>query len=489
MKNKPLVLSLGTIIACTIVLFSCKKINEATELGGGLIPPIDNIHTFDTTLEVQAFNDTFTLATDSIRSVRTDEQFLGYISNDPLFGKTDARMYFQMKPAFFKYTFLNKPDSLYIDSVVLVLSYVETYGDTTVPQTVNVYEIDQASPFADSTIFKLRQEPVITKGALLGSRTFQPSVLNDSIKAFADTTTNQLRIRLNNSFGQRLLSYDTIANDAYVSDSLFNTKFKGFTLESVSGNAVMGFNMQGANSKLAIYYRYNDKSVTDLDTTVAYWTFSGNVRSVAANYIKRDYSGTPLEASIGGTTPDDLVYMQNTPGTFATLKIPGLTGLSNRIVHRAELIMDQVYHVSDSMFPPPAGMFLEVLDTAANPDVYRNIPYDFSFDATANFNYSSFGVYPFRSADPSNNPIYRWNFNLTRYVQNVVNGKEPLYPSLRLSSPFETIIQYRFNAQSGVLEGSPVNINGVSTKGRVRLAGGNHPSAQKMRLRIVYSRI
>ena len=34
-----------------IVFSACRKINEATELGGGLIPPVDNINTFDTYLD------------------------------------------------------------------------------------------------------------------------------------------------------------------------------------------------------------------------------------------------------------------------------------------------------------------------------------------------------------------------------------------------------------------------------------------------------
>ena len=34
-------------------------------LGGDLIPAVDNINTFDTTLTVEAFNDLFHLATDS----------------------------------------------------------------------------------------------------------------------------------------------------------------------------------------------------------------------------------------------------------------------------------------------------------------------------------------------------------------------------------------------------------------------------------------
>jgi hypothetical protein len=489
-KNKPLILSLGAVIASTIILFSCKKINEATELGGGLIPPIDNIHTFDTTLLVEAYNDSFTILNDSTRSFKDDEFFLGLINNDPLFGKTDAKMHLQLKPNFFKYTFLNKPDSLFIDSVVLVMSYVETYGDTTIPQTINVYEIDQASNFKYDSNYLIRQTAVIN-GPLLGSRTFAPSILNDSIKAFQDTTINQMRIRLENSFGQRLLSYDTTGNDAYVSDSLFNTKFKGFALESVSGgNAIMGFNISGANTKLAIYYRYNDKSPTDLDTTVAYWTFSGNLASAAANYVKRDYSGSPFAASVGGAAPDDHVYIQNTPGTYATLKIPGLAGLSNRIVHRAELVAEQVYHPSDTMFTPPPIMFLQAEDptiTGTDPK-FRNIPYDFVFDISGNFDYSSFGAFPFRTLDPANNSVNAWHFNLTRYVQNIVNGKEPVYPSYRLLAPVETSIMYRFNAQSESVK-RLLAITGTPAKGRVRLAGGNHPTIQKMRVRIVYSKI
>lgn len=488
MKNKPLALSLGAIILSSVLFYSCKKINEATELGGGLIPPIDNIHTFDTTLEVQAFNDSFTLATDSVLSYREDEQFLGVINNDPLFGKTDARMYLQLKPGFFKYTFLNKPDSLYIDSVVLVLGYVETYGDTTIAQTVNVYEIDQSSGFDNDSIYKLRTaNNYIVNGPLLGSRTFQPKDLNDSVKAYLDTTKSQLRIRLDDSFGQRLLNYDSSANNAYASDSLFNTKFKGFSLQSVGGgNAVMGFNLNG-DTKLAIYYRYNDKSVTDLDTTVAYFTFSGNVLSAAANSIIRDYSGSPFATTVGGVTPDDVVYIQNTPGTFASIRIPALAGLSNRIVHRAELIMEQLYSPSDTMFPPPPALFFEVFDTVG-VDVYRNVPYDFIFDQSGNFDYATFGAYPFRGVDGANNSIYRWNFNMTRYVQNIVNGKEPAYPSYRLSSPLETSIMYRYNVFSQELKRT-VPVNGFAAKGRIRLAGGNHPSGQKMKLRVVYSKI
>src|SRR5205085_3910739 len=117
-----------------------------------LIPAVDNITTFDTTLTVEAFNDTFTIATDTTYYSSSYTHFLGQINNDPFFGKTDAKIFLELKPPSYKYTFSNSPDSLHIDSVVLVLDYVEGYGDTSVMQTVNVYEIPQSSNFGDTLL-------------------------------------------------------------------------------------------------------------------------------------------------------------------------------------------------------------------------------------------------------------------------------------------------------------------------------------------------
>jgi hypothetical protein len=54
-------------------------------------------------------------------------------------------------------------------------------------------------------------------------------------------------------------------------------------------------------------------------------------------------AGSPVAATIG--------YIQKTPGTFAMIKIPGIARLSNRIVHRAELIVEQIYDPSDDIVP------------------------------------------------------------------------------------------------------------------------------------------
>jgi Domain of unknown function (DUF4270) len=488
-KNRQFALLLGVIIASLAFVFSaCKKLNEATELGGDLIPAVDNITTFETTLPVETYNDIFALANDSTRSFDGDEHFLGRITSDPIFGATDAELYLELKPSFYPFSFKNvnipPTDSLFIDSVVLVLDYLETYGDTTIPQLINVYEITDPS-FKDSTYFVNRT--TFATGALLGFKAILPFQLKDSVKAYLDTTKSQLRIPLSNAFGQRLLDYDSAAGEPYHDDAAFHNKFKGFALKSEGGgNAIMGFDLLGANTKLAIYYRYQKggPGIANQDTTVDYFNFTTVAGS--ANYIKRTHSGVVTAAS--GAAQDPLLYIQNSPGTFAKIRIPGLDTMSNKLIHRAELIMEQVGDPSDTLFPHPGALMLDASDPSISTSVskFRTIPYDFQSDGTGSFNLGPFGAAPQNILDPSGKVVKVWKFNISRYVQHVLTHTISRY-DLRVFAPYFANEQYGIPPNGTDLP-QLVNVNSSYGKGRVRLGGGNHPT-QKMRLRIIYSKI
>ncbi len=497
MKNRKIVLSFIAIVATVAILFSaCRKINEATDLGGGLVPPVDNITTFDTLVDVQAYNDTFGLVNDSQYLARSEEHFIGLINNDPFFGKTDARLFLELKPtAYGVYPFARK-DSVKIDSIVLVLDYLETYGDTNVAQMLKVYEIDNASNFRYDSAYLIRKENVTYNTGFPLSKPgqfFTPKNLNDSVKAFRDTTKNQLRIHLDTSFARRLFNYDTA--DAYKTDSAFRSKFRGFAIRSeAGGNAIMGFDLGGFNTKLAIYYHNPKKSNSNggllRDTTVNYFFFTQF--SAAAQYVKRDYNGFPSLASLNnGPAPDPIVFIQNSPGAYANLKIPGLSTMSNRVVHRAELIVEQLYDVSDSTFLPPNNLYLDAFDnTITSNKKFRAIPYDLSFNFDQPANLAPFGVIPAITIDGFGNRIRTWKFNISRYVQHVFTKTATSY-DLRLYAPFTVSNKYILPAPSND-PSSIFNLNPTVAKGRIRLVGNTGPgdtNPRRMRLRIIYSKL
>ena len=484
--------SIRFILFCFSLLFivsSCKKINETTEIGGNVIPGVDGVNTFDTSLSLQTFNHIFEGKDDSATAIvgLTNNQILGNISNDPLFGKTNAKMFLQLKPEVYPWSFsgVYNKDSLYIDSVVLVLGWNGNYGDTNTPQKVNVKEIDQFSDFRVDSLLTIR-DPGPSTTTLLGTKTFNPSNLKDTVKAYQDTTTGQLRVRLDNSFGRRLLDYDTA--HAYANDSAFNTYFKGFAIEAdqTVGNALMAFGIyQNPKTKLAIYYRYTKGG--KVDTTVNYFLVKPGA-SANHNYVNRfDFAGTPVLAASNTPAEDDLIYIINTPGSYATIKIPALRDLSNRIIHRAEFIVEQVYDPSsDNKFLPPYGMMLDVYDSILGD--HKFIPYDFNPDRDGNPN-PGFGLYGQNTVDGVGNPIKVWKFDLTRYVQNVLTKQEPLH-DFRLYTTQTAIARKKDIVlnNSGPYVYAGANLNPNFAFGRVRVGGGNHPT-QKMRLRLVYSKI
>jgi len=469
------------------IVSSCRKLNEATDLGGGVIPGADGVNTFDTTLtSLQAYNHIFDPIKDSVRVGLTNDQILGNISNDPFFGKTNAKMFLQLKPQTYPWSFsgIYNKDSLYIDSVVLVLGWNGNYGDTNVSQKVTVKEISPFSDFRVDSFYTIRDPGPLTT-TVLGTKTFNPSNLKDSVKAFRDTTAGQLRIRLDNSFGQRLLNYDTA--HAYANDSAFNTYFKGFAIEADQslGNGLMAFGIyNNTNTKLAIYYRYTKGG--QVDTTVDYFPVKPG-SSANHNYIERfGFAGTPLLTASSDPGEDNLVYIINTPGSYATIKIPALKDLSNRIINRAELIVEQVYDPSDNTLIPPQGLMLDVYDSTLGD--YKFIPYDFNPDANGSPN-PSFGLYGSKTVDGVGNPIKVWKFDMTRYVQNILTKQEPLHDFRLFTTPTAIgRIKAGVSTNTGVYQFVSVNVNSKFAFYRVRVGGGNHPT-QKMRLRIVYTKI
>ena len=465
--------ALPVVFLLLFLNWSCTKI-DTTQLGQDLIPAVDNIHTFDTTFDVIANNfDDIATTCDSVNYA--DAHVLGIINNDPLFGNTYANIYVEFKPASYPFTFPTV-DTTSLDSVVLVLHYTSSFGDTTVPQKVRVYSL--LNPLhADSTYKTCNVLPIDNLG-LLGEATYTPQFLNDSVHAFREDASNELRIKISNSFAQELINDKTIL----ASDSAFKRHFNGFALvadQSFGGNALSYFDLTSTDSRLSIYIRTSKASVKD---TLVY-DFPFTAISGQANSIIRERGSAEITNNI--THPvagNDVVYIQTSPGSYATLTIPGLNGLSNRVINRAELIAEEVFTPNDNVFASPQLLYLDKKDSTTGR--YIPVPCDFT-TVSQQPNFAYFGGTRQTKDDGQGNLLSRYVFNISRYVQSIVT-KKTSNDTLRLSAPYNIVnLTPYFDRCGQAVSSFNYTINNLAD-GRIKLNGTNG-TGRRLRLHVVYS--
>ena len=469
-------------------IFSCTKINESTELGDELIPAVDNVNTFDTTLEVQAAYYPFDDSTHQVINVNSglnDLLALGHI-NDPAFGTTNADMFFNLGSltAYGTNPFVHRDSVKSIDSVVLSLAFQGSYGDTLSQLNVQVSELTANNGFFDDSTYRFDVNP-FTSGPVLGSRSFSISDLNDSVRIDrkGDTTkvANVIRIRLNNSLGERLRTFETASTSpvpGFSSDSVFRALFRGLAVKttSASGNGALAYInlVDAAKTRLIVYYKAGRSTGIDEGASVSF----GHIRTGQANSIRRTPGGEYL-AKLANPASQKF-YIQSSPtGSYVSMYIPKLTGFPNKVIHRAELIAYRVpadIPNADNVFTPPIRLTLD----HKGPNNIKDSAYIFDNDIQpgidGSLNFAAFGG-TLRTDDS-------YRFNITRYVQGIVTRGER-NDSLRLFAPLRSSM---FSRSLGQVISIP-NLDRIA-KGRVVIAGTDFPDkTRRLRLRIIYSNL
>jgi hypothetical protein len=471
-KSRILVVLIGSVFFISLIfLLSCKKINQATELGDDLVPAADNVHTFEVALNTNTNN---ALLSDTLLVGYYDAIALGDF-NDPEFGHTHANTNFNISPSFVgEYPFVKNDGNLKIDSVVLSLSYQGAYGDSVNDgiQTLRVYEIDPNSGFGDTSYsYSDPASDFATVGPELGSSTFAIKNIKDTqILARAGDTSfvaNVVRIKLDNSLGVRFAQYDTIkgTNGGFYSDSIFKTLFRGFSVKAdPTGNALSYFSLSDiTNTKLTVYFTYG---TTDTSSFDFYHITRGQ-----SNYINRENGGNYL--AYLGNGGGDKIYLQSSPGSYVSIKIPALDTFGNKTIHRAELLAVKIPSADDEIFTEPGQIMLDRTNSNT-PDTIFMLEKDLVADASGNLGFSSFGGV----LRPDNTV----RFDISRYIQSIVT-RHVANDTLRMYAPLRTrVFNSNFNTYLDV------NVNRAIATGRLVLGGGSYAdSTMRLRLRIVYS--
>ncbi len=376
------------MLFASIIITSCK---EPDDIGIDLVEEQLNTASFDT-LTLQAHSE----LEDSLRTDETSISLLGKIE-DPIFGPTTANLYTQC------YLESSEPDfgsNPVADSLVLCLKVDSLYGDSTLPHTIKIYEINEEFKY-DEDYYSFSS--LDCKETLLAQKTFVPSASKDSIIIGEDTIPFHHRIQLDIDLAQVLLNQQGSGNLA--DNESFIEYFKGLyvkTSNSTAGNSLFYVSLLSKYSKLTLYY--NDSLQFD---------FPININCARFGQFEHDYEqGNSIfrQQVISGdnTLGDSLLYLQPYAGVITNVKIPYITSLSekNIALNKAELIVppDKTYTGDD--YPLPYRLYLLKRDENNN---YIRIIDDASEGTLGGYYYNSKNYYL---------------FNITRHIQNLINNDE-----------------------------------------------------------------
>lgn len=493
MQKRILSIAITAFLLFSIIIAGCSKL-DTTDIGGDLLPAVDNINTFEEILTINTTQGIFN--TDSTQVSRTDDHVLGKINSDPIFGTTNATIYAQFKPTFFPYYYNFSKDSLIkFDSVVLCLAYKGGWGDTmNTPLQLQVREIpymlnNNGRWDSVTEVKDINFAPAMI-GSVIGNATINIPSLSNYIKYAngKDSVKNQIRIKLSSFFADQLFAGDTnvLTNNSFRSDSLFRAFNNGFAIEANgTGNALLYTNFNDPGTRLEIHYR--KKNGPTVDTTFS----SFRVSAVPNTSVKLSSTANKIVRNRTSFSSPDEIFLQTTPGSYANLSIPALATLNNRIIHRAEIIVEQIPDLVNPLLSAPEFLYLDLKDTGSverwkpiyfdlNPSVGYNPDNSnvYSFFLNSGVDLSYFGGFDRDKKDLLGNTVKYYNLNITRYVQQLVTRHTTNY-ALRLYAPYNLYYpQYNF----------VVPYFNRLASGRVKVGGGNNAN-YKMRLRIVYSKI
>lgn len=395
---KPIFPKSALILCITLILvsliYSCR---EPDIIGLDVQPAGDKLNVvYDDTTSLYAHS----VKEDSIRADETSYNLLGY-SDDPVFGKSTASFYAQLR---LSYNNANFGDSAHCDSIVLSLSYKTVYGDTNALQTVKVYRLAQ-NIYLDSTYYTNRE--FLTTGNVLGSKTFVPKP-KESIHLGTDTFKYppQLRIKLSDQIGTELIGF---SGQTQLSDNAnFTNYFKGIyvTAATASGEgSIMSFDLLNSQSKVTLYYHNNQ------DTAKYYFVINENsARINHFNHSRYQYADPYLRSEVSNDTAkgDSILYIQSMAGLKVRITYPYIMDLvkSGKIaINNADLIVsiDENDYTADRYAPPTQLMLLEEKDGKIR------FLQD-QFEGTTYFG----GQY--------NSSKKQYSFNIARHLQQVVDG-------------------------------------------------------------------
>ncbi len=468
---------LPVILATAVVaLLSQTGCKENTLINSQVSPSDNKLGVYDTSLSciTHTYYDDTAITSVHVSGLAT-YQGVGSME-DPFFGTMNAATHFQVVPVNASIAvFTDKT----IDSAVLVLPYSGfTYGDTADQNASISYQAFFMNELlaANSVIYSYETKQIDAVRPLSEPISVNIYKLKDSLQVAGKKYQPGVRMKLNLPvLLSRLQPALTAATNApATANTAFQEVFKGVCVKVADTRQVTSalpyFRMDGnSDYSSAGIIVYSHSNTGAADTLTQRYFFNGE-NCGFYNKVSRSYGRYPVSNLYNSTQVNDsIIGLQNQPGAYIDVVIPGISSLPSGVINKAELQLTLLPAYTNK-FESPERIFPRIVSNGRYPD-----------GTSAGGRYNVADAYPLTSLTPfailggtqrevvrSGVTVNTYNIGIPREVmRSRASGNDTIHLNLRnvISGTQDFIGAYRMIA-----------------------AGGNHPNPlYRAKLFVVYS--
>jgi hypothetical protein len=405
----------AVIAAC--VFSACTT--EPAQLGLNLTPQGDKLNAYFTdTSTVVAFNN-------PIDTLRTSV-LPGYVGTnsvtmlcgsmyDSTYGKLEASFATQLWLSTINPTIGTNPVA---DSVIIQLPYAGLFGDSLSSQTLKVYELTE--PLRGDSVYYSNRIITGNPSSLISSTTFVPNA-KDSVTLRGVKYGPMLRLKLNNSFGDKIINGGTNLVTQENFRHFINGLYFTTTPKDVLGQgSVLTFTIAGTNTGIEIYYHTD----AGKDSLNVYVDASNSQRYNTFNFHNYQYADPLFKAQFiakDSTKGQQKLFLSGMSASEIKIRFPYI--LKYKEKHRAgfnqAILVVEAPYATNTIYPPTQLTLYQVYKDGTR---------------TALGDLAS-GV-PAAIAGTYDSTLKQYRFKVTQYLQNILStGKEDYYLMLGTYTP------------------------------------------------------
>ena len=420
----------AALIGILIGAAACTKVDN--ELGDSLIPQDQQIHV----AQMKATGiDAYQAKVDSIPAIFHSYGYVGRVF-DPTFGMTQACWVGQFAPYWFSVEEKSFGQNPQVDSLVLLLTVNTSahFGDTTVAQTFQIHELK--TRYYQSSIYYT-------------NRDISDEIDPEPLYTFEYKGHGNIQLRLTgekaDNLIKRLLDESGGVYEAGA-DSLFVNRFPGLCIIPAEGSPRNASTVPivPSTSSLGLYTHRAVDAETDTAINVVYSFNPNDLALINFNLYQHDYTGSELEGVTRNATLP-------TSQTVALGYVQGSAGVSTYVRFTEEFIQT----LKDKIQAPYRLMLIN--GAYLNVGIHNPTPetLDNAFNRLGSFSgYPSLTPIPdYEYMDELNqyNPITLpydgylnrtsncYSFNITRFVQELIDAKEVKSRTYMLTPSYEEL--------------------------------------------------